>query len=108
MSGVMEVPLAKGGSVLVEVQGSPDGPALRGRRDAASIATASEPLEQLLGAIAPIAQALVAPLQTSAHSPHEIEVEFGVKLNAEAKVIIARASAEANFRVLLRWSQPAG
>jgi Trypsin-co-occurring domain 1 len=36
-------------------------------------------------------------------SPAETEVEFGLKIGGETGVIIAKGTAEVNFRVRLRW-----
>jgi hypothetical protein len=41
-----------------------------------------------------------------ADSPHEIEVEFAVKLTADARIVIAQAGGEANFRIVLKWARP--
>jgi hypothetical protein len=39
--------------------------------------------------------------------PDKVEVEFGVKLNADAGVILASAGAEANYTVTLTWRHKA-
>lgn len=108
MNGVVEVPLADGGSVLVEVDDA-DGPVVRGRGRGGSSALPSvtEPFEEVVAGLGPITRALISQVQSMADSPSEIEIGFGVKLSAEAKVIIARAAGEANFRVALKWSRPA-
>jgi Trypsin-co-occurring domain 1 len=38
-----------------------------------------------------------------ARKPDEVEVEFGVKLGAEAAAIIAKTSLEGQFTVRLKW-----
>ncbi len=38
--------------------------------------------------------------------PNKVELEFGLKLDAEAGAYIAKASTEAGFRVVLTWEQP--
>lgn len=48
-----------------------------------------------MAGLGPITRALISPVQSMADSPPEIEIEFGVKLSAEAKVIIARAAPPA-------------
>jgi Trypsin-co-occurring domain 1 len=37
--------------------------------------------------------------------PDEVNIEFAVKLSADANVIIARTGAEANFTISLRWTR---
>jgi hypothetical protein len=102
MSRVVEVPLAEGGSILVEVDDVLDGTVVRGR-SGASLPPLAEPLEQVLAGLGPATRALVSQVRELTDSPHEIEVEFGVKLSADARIVIARAGGEANFRILLKW-----
>lgn len=54
------------------------------------------------------ANELVDTIRTMTVQPDECEITFGVKLNAQAGAIIAKASAEANFTVKLSWSRQAG
>ncbi|QXJ21246.1 hypothetical protein AGRA3207_002083 [Actinomadura graeca] len=37
--------------------------------------------------------------------PDEIEIEFGLKLNAEAGAVLAKAAAEGHLKVTLRWAK---
>ena len=76
----------------------------RGGRAADTVVKAEETLEQALGQIGPAVRGIVAELRSAAHSPDEVEVEFSIKLSANANVVIARAGGEANFRICLRWS----
>ncbi len=105
MSGVVDVPLADGGSILVEVDEVIGETVVRGRGGAVDPAQLTEPLEHVLAGLGPATRALVSQLRALTDSPHEIEVEFGVKLSADAKIIIARAGGEANFRIVLRWAR---
>jgi hypothetical protein len=99
----VEVPLADGGSILVEVDEPVDVPAIRGRGVAPTIPPLAEPLERMLAGLGPALRAVLSELHQLTDSPHEIEVEFAIKLTADARVVIARAGGEANFRVALRW-----
>jgi hypothetical protein len=101
---LIEVPLAQGGSVLVEVDGD-DGPVVRGRGVVPPVGAVAEPLEQVMAGLGPVTQALISQVRTMTDTPAEVELEFAVKLTAEAKVVIVRAAGEANFRVALRWTQ---
>jgi len=38
--------------------------------------------------------------------PTKVELEFGLKLDAEAGAYIAKASTEASFKVVLTWERP--
>ena len=105
MNEVVEVPLAEGGSILVEVDKVIDGPVVRGRGAAAVSPPLAESLEHVLSGLGPVTRALVSQLRVLTDSPHEIEVEFAVKLSADAKIIIAHAGGEANFRIVLKWAR---
>ena len=37
--------------------------------------------------------------------PDEVQVEFGIVLNAEAGAVLAAASAGANYKVTMTWKQ---
>ena len=41
-----------------------------------------------------------------ADRPSKVELEFGLKLDAEAGAYIAKVSTEAGFKVVLTWEQP--
>ena len=68
----------------------------------------SKRLEEALDRIKPIANALFHRLNSIDVTPDEVEVKFGVKLTAEAGVIISATAAEANFEFKLKWTPPKG
>jgi Trypsin-co-occurring domain 1 len=105
VSAVAEVPLAEGGSVLVDVGEVMDGPVVRGRGGPAALPPVSEPLEHVLAGLGPVRRALPSQLRVLTDSPQEIEVEFSVKLTDEARIVITRAGGEANFRIALKYSR---
>jgi len=54
--------------------------------------------------VEPAAQAIITRLRGMAQAPDEVQVEFGLDLNAEADAfIIAAASATANFKIAMTW-----
>jgi hypothetical protein len=61
---------------------------------------------QALDNVREAAGELVTMVRSIAVPPDECEVSFGIKLNAQAGAIIAKASAEANFTVKLSWTRP--
>jgi hypothetical protein len=105
VSRVVEVPFAEGGSILVEVDEPFEGPVVRGRGGAGALPSLAEPLEQVLAGLGPARRALLSQVRSLADAPHEIEVEFAVKLTADARIVIARAGGEANFRIMLKWAR---
>ncbi|WP_325750284.1 CU044_2847 family protein [Streptomyces sp.] len=78
-------------------------------RGSRAITRAEQSLEQMLDVVRPVADAFVGRCRGMLRSPDEATLEFGMALSAEAKVVIAGSSAEANFSVSLTWhSSPAG
>jgi Trypsin-co-occurring domain 1 len=106
VSTLLDLELEGGGSVLVEIAAEPDGPVVRGGRRQQQVVEAGRTLEAVLADLGPTAQAIVGRLRSLAQSPDEIQVEFGVKLNASARLVVAQSTGEANFRVALRWAAP--
>jgi nicotinamide mononucleotide (NMN) deamidase PncC len=94
--------LASGGSVGVELDEVP-GVSRAGRQNA--LVTAQHSLKGALAEVRDAAAETIAQFQEMAQQPDEVEIEFGVKLNAEAGAIIARTGMEGHFQVTLRWSR---
>lgn len=104
MKRLIEFPLEAGGSVLIQVEEPVGEASLTRARGASDVAVqANQTFEAALGRLKPIADAIIARLRTLTDPPDEVQVEFGVTLSAEAGVVVASASAEANYRVILTW-----
>jgi hypothetical protein len=110
---VVKMDLANGGSVLVEVADAvsapdPDRPVTRGGRTEDLVTSAGATLESALDQLGPVVKGVVAKLREAADWPDEVTVEFAIKLSADANVIIARSSGEANFRISMHWARREG
>ncbi|HXM49974.1 MAG TPA: CU044_2847 family protein [Pyrinomonadaceae bacterium] len=104
MAHLIEIPLDGGGSVLLEV-GENGGGTKRGLGRTEITEKATQTFEEAITKIRPVADAIIDQLRQLVVAPEEIGVEFGIKLNADAKAYIASAGAEANFRVTLKWKR---
>jgi Trypsin-co-occurring domain 1 len=94
--------LADGGSVVAELDDA------RGVSRAARqgvLVNAKSTLEGALSEVRDAAAATIAQFQDMARKPDEVEIEFGVKLNAEAGAIIAKTGMEGHFQVTVRWTR---
>jgi Trypsin-co-occurring domain 1 len=100
---LVEFQLEDGSSVLIEVERPSRSTVTRGGRVKDFVERADDTFEQALGRVGPTSAAIVERFRAMTERPDEIEVEFGVKLSAEAGAIIARTSGEANFRITARW-----
>lgn len=108
MKRLIEFPLEDGGSVIVEVdEVEIEGGVVRVARPGELAAKAVQTFESALETIAPAAGTILAKLRSLIEPPDTINVEFGIKLNADAKAYIASAGVEANYRVTLTWRSAA-
>ena len=103
MKRLIEFELEDGGSILVEVD-VPEAagmvPAARGVPE-----KACQTFEAALEKVRPAAAAIIKKLSALHDPPDEIEVEFGLKMNAEAGAVVAAAGMEANYKVTLTWKR---
>jgi hypothetical protein len=90
------------GSVVVEVADGEAGFELVSRDGV--IADTKRKLETALADARDGAEAALLAFRDGRLNPDGIEVEFGVKLNAEAGAIIAKTSVEGHFQVKLTWN----
>ncbi|MEY9861346.1 hypothetical protein ABH935_006987 [Catenulispora sp. GAS73] len=91
--------------VGVEIEHTPEG-LVKVSRPGQVVARAAQSLGQMLGAIRPVADSFVEEFADMANTPDEIELEFGLSLSADAKMVVATSAAAANFKVTLKWSKP--
>ena len=90
-------------SVVAEVEERdiPDDVVLAAPDPGKKISELNARLEDGLHSIRPAVTALVDALKPS--GPDSVGVEFGIKLGGEAGVILARGTAEVNFKVVMEW-----
>jgi hypothetical protein len=101
MTEVMRVPLDGGGSVLVEVEPTPG--LERAGRVSDTVREASQSLERALEQVRDAAAAAVAQFAEMSRRPDEVELKFGLKLDAQAGAVIARTGVQGHFEVKLKW-----
>ena len=79
------------------------GPERVSRKDGAIIAKLDESLEAALASTRPAAETVIKTFR--ALSPDSISVEFGLRLDAEAGAVFAKAGGSAHFTVTLHWDR---
>jgi hypothetical protein len=89
--------------MLVEVEEPEQGGLVKAARGDGSITRAQQTLEKSLEKVQPAAQFIIQQLRKLHDAPYEIQVEFGLKLSAEAGAVLAAAGMEANYTVTLTW-----
>lgn len=101
---IFELPVASGGTVFLEVDERDRGAkTYRGSGSDTVIKAAGETFDSVVGRLRPVADALASQLGSLGHAPNEVSVEFGVKLTADASVVIAKAASDASLRITLSW-----
>jgi hypothetical protein len=66
---------------------------------------AKKKFDEVLDQIQPVASAIIIKLSQLNTPADEVEVKFGIKLNAAAGAIFTSVSGEANYEITLRWKQ---
>lgn len=91
------------GTVLVEADGDQPGarPVSRGGN---SLVRAGQTLDEALVGIRAAAESALAVFRGGALRPDAVELEFGVKLTAEAGAVIAKTAVEGHLTVKLSWT----
>ncbi|MCX4529865.1 CU044_2847 family protein [Streptomyces sp. NBC_01551] len=102
MPELIEMHLDEGGSVWVEVS---DGLPVIDRvgRGEDALRSTARTLQDALSRVRPAVDAVVDQLRSAALPPDEVNVQFGIKITAEAGAVIAKAATEANFTVSATW-----
>ena len=106
MSHLIEFPLDEGGVIWVEVEEVEiEGGTVRAGRlgDMMKKVQAKVTFDEALNQVCTSTERLIAKLRGLKDQPHEIEVVFGFKMNAEIGASIAKASSEANYTVTMKW-----
>jgi len=104
MKQLVEFTLEDGESILVEVEverGFGTEPASRGEEVPKK---AAEAFEKAMATIKNSAKALLQTVKSLVEQPDEITAEFGIKFTGEGKAIVASAGVEANFKIVLKWT----
>ena len=82
----------------------------RGLSTSAVLERAQTSFEDALEKAKPMATGLVGKLRAigdaAGSPPDEVQVEFGIILNAKAGAVLASASAGANYKVTMTWKRP--
>ena len=106
MTRLVRFPLADNTSILVEVdETEANGTRYWWRDDniGSTVSDAQQTFEQALN-LRSATESAVNKLRSLSQQPSEIEMEFGFNLSGEFGAFIAKVTAEANYKVTLRWT----
>lgn len=106
MKRLIQFPLEDGSYILVEIEESePEESVGRIGRQEDILQKTEQTFETALDRIKPIANTIISKLRSLNQPADEVEVKFGIKMNAAAGAIIASASVEGNYEITLKWNQ---
>ncbi|MFE5397423.1 CU044_2847 family protein [Streptomyces sp. NPDC056568] len=122
MTAITSIPLDDGSLLRVETSApapvpapahpsseDPYEPIRRRPRPAEDVSeAAAETLRGAVDRVRPAVADIVDSLRSMSHRPDRISLEFGVKVTAEAGVVVARSAAEAHFTVGVEWEAAPG
>ncbi|NMO49953.1 hypothetical protein HH310_01920 [Actinoplanes sp. TBRC 11911] len=90
----------------VFAESEPDGPSISPVSRAGDVLkSATAPFGSAMRHVRDAAEEALAALRDMDTRPDTVELEFGVKLNAEAGAVIARTGAQGHFKVKLVWKR---
>ncbi|WP_405680598.1 CU044_2847 family protein [Streptomyces sp. NBC_01238] len=104
MTALMEFTTDSGATVTVEVDRHTPGAQLVALGDDNALARAGRTFDSALTGIRSAAESALAVFRDGALKPDGVELEFGVKITAEAGAVIAKSAVEGHLVVKLSWS----
>ncbi|MGW0519022.1 CU044_2847 family protein [Crossiella sp. NPDC003009] len=104
MSELVRFELAGGGEVTVELEEQPG--VVRAARPGQVLQKARAGFTDALSEVRTAAEAALRQFQEL--GPDEVELKFGVKLDAQAGAVIARTGVQGHFEVKLKWQRQPG
>ncbi len=93
------------GPIVVEVDSKEPGFSSISRKPGETVHDVRERFEDALQNVRNAAQSALRMFRDDVLDPDDVEIEFGVKLNAAAGAVIAKTSAEGHLTVKLKWSR---
>ncbi len=103
MKHLVRFKLEDGDSILVAVDEPESSTTNRASHADDVIEDAQKSFKQALSTVRSATETAITQLYTLSTTPDEIEMEFGFTLNGTVGAVIATASAEANYKVTVRW-----
>lgn len=104
MSRLVKYPLESGGYIFIELTetASESGIVKAGRGYTEEAALS---FESAINTLSPIANAIISKLDSINKPPDEASVEFGLSMKADANIIVVKGTADANFKINLKWKK---
>ncbi|MBI1298955.1 hypothetical protein GC175_28830 [bacterium] len=110
MTSIVKFDLDEGDSILVEIDEPVKGQRTSGMVPASPNAAdvvekAKVSFDAALDKIRPIATTAISKIRQISDPPDEVEIEFNLKMSAEAGVVLSSVAGEAQFVVKMKWKK---
>jgi hypothetical protein len=102
MRRLIEFAVPGGGTLLAEVD-EPEGVGPRPAGVGNVIERATMGLDEAIAKVRPLAELLLTEIAALTQRPNDVEIEFGVKLNVAAGIVISSTALEGNCKIKLSW-----
>jgi hypothetical protein len=99
---LVQFDLANGAAVVAELDVPPG--TSRVSRDG-MLAKATGTLEDALTKVRDAAAAALSQFQDMTRQPDDVEIKFGVKLDAQAGAVIAKTGVQGHFEIKVTWKR---
>ncbi|QNP66043.1 CU044_2847 family protein [Streptomyces genisteinicus] len=102
----LSVPFEDGDSFVVELPDEQGSGVIRARRGDELFETSADTFESGMARVQRVAATMLERLADLPRRPDHIRAEFGLRITAEAGVVVAKGSGEAHILLELEWSSP--
>lgn len=103
---VVEMPVdSRDGAPVIRVEVDERASIGRVGRVGEVISQTQQTVAQALAELKPAVQTVLSHVREMAERPDKVTVQFGVKVTAEAGVVVAKAATGANFAVTVEWAR---
>ncbi|MEU0688750.1 CU044_2847 family protein [Streptomyces uncialis] len=102
----LSVPFEDGEVFVVELPDEQGTGVIRASRGDELFGTSAETFESGMARVQRVAATMLTRLADLPRSPDHIRAEFGLRLTAEAGLVVAKGSGEAHIKLELEWDRP--
>lgn len=102
----LSVPFDDGEAFIVEVSDEQGSGVIRAGRGEGLIETSADTFESGMARVQRVAATMLARLADLPRSPDHVRAEFGLRVTAEAGLVVAKGSGDAHIKLELEWSRP--
>ncbi|WP_244328939.1 CU044_2847 family protein [Streptomyces marokkonensis] len=104
----LSVPFEDGEVFVVELSDEQGSGVIRASRGDELFETSADTFESGMARVQRVAATMLERLADLPRSPDHVRAEFGLRVTAEAGLVVAKGSGDAHIKLELEWSRPEG